>query len=137
MDEEILVSRRKNEAATKLQWVFSQLVLFVAAGLGAFACLHVVPAEKMEQGSVLEANGFVGFALVIDEERKLNARFFAEKSGIIDVAQANHGDLRALAAELLLKFAQLRDVLSTKDSTVMTKKDQHCRAFFPQRAQAR
>jgi hypothetical protein len=137
MDEEILVPRRKNKAAAKLQWVFSQLVLFVAAGLGAFARLHVVPAEKMKQRSVLETNGFVGFALIVNEKWKLNAGFFAEKSGVLDVAQADHGDLRTFAAELLLKFAQLRDVLSAKDSTIMTKKDQHCRAFCPQRAQAR
>ena len=137
MDEEVLVSRRKDKAATKLQWVFAQAMLFVAAGLGALARLHVVSAEKMEQGSVLEANGFVGFAFVVDQERKLDAGFFAEKFGIAGVAQANHGDLCALAAELRLKFAQLRDVFSAEDSTVMTEKDQHCRTFFPQRAQAR
>jgi hypothetical protein len=137
MDKEVFVSRREDKAAAELQWVFAQAMLLVAAGLGAFARLHVVSAEKVEQGSMLKAHGFVGLALVVDQERKLDAGFFAEKFGVLGVAQADHGDLRALAAELLLKFAQLRDVFSAEDSTVMAEKDQHCRALFPQRTQAR
>jgi len=32
-------------------------------------------------------------------------------------------------------FAQLRDVLTAKDSTPVAKKNQYCRLFRPQRAQ--
>lgn len=85
---------------------------------------------------MLQANGLVGFALLVNQERKLDAGFLAEELGIADVAQTNHGDPRAFAAELLLEFAQLRDVFTAEDSTVMAEKDQHSRTALPQRAQA-
>ena len=106
----------------------------MSGGLRAAAGLHVVAPEKMEQGSVLQANGFIGFALLVDQKRELDAVFLAKELGVTGVAQANHGDLCAFAAELLFKFAQLRDVLSAEDSTIMAQKDQHGRAAFPQRA---
>ena len=137
MDKEIFVSWRKNKAAAELQWVFAQFVLFVASGLCAPAGLHVVAPEKMEQGSVLQANSFVGFALFVDQKRELDAVFLPEELGVTGVPQANHGDLCAFAAELLFEFAQLRDMLPAEDSTVMAEKDQHSRAAFPKGAQTR
>jgi hypothetical protein len=137
MDKEVLISGCKHKATAELQRVFSQFVLLVSGSLRASAGLHVVAPEKMEQGSVLQANGLVSFAFLVDQERELDAVFLAEELGVTGVAQANHGDLCAFAAELLLKFAQLRDVFSAEDSTVMAEKDQHGRAAFPQGAQTR
>ena len=45
--------------------------------------------------------------------------------------------MRASFLELSFKFAQLRDVLSAEDSTVVTKEDQYCGAALPQGAEAR
>jgi hypothetical protein len=137
MDKEVFVSRRKHKAAAQLQRVFAQAMLLVASGLGALAGLHVVAPQKVEQGSVLQANGFVGFALLVNQQRELDAGFFAEELGVTGVTQADYGDLRSFAAELLLEFAQLRDVFSTENSAVMAQKNQHRRAAFPQRAQPR
>jgi len=137
MDKEVFVSRRKDKAAAKLQRVFAQFVLFVSSGLCAAAGLHVVAPEKVKQGSMLQANGFVGFALFVDQERELDAVFLPEELGVTGVTQADHGDLCTFATELLLKFAQLRDMLPAEDSTVMAEKDQYCRAAFPQGAQTR
>jgi hypothetical protein len=40
--------------------------------------------------------------------------------------------MRAFFLELGFKFAQLRDVLSAENSTVMPKKDHHGGSAFPQ-----
>lgn len=137
MDEQVFVSGRKHKAAAELKRIFSQAMLFVSCGLGPFAGLQIVFAQKMEQGSVAQPHGFIRLALVIDEKRKLDAGFLAEEPGITGVAQANHSETCAFPLELGFKFAQLRDVLSAEDSTVMTKKDHHGRFRLPQGAKAR
>lgn len=136
MHEQVFISRSKNKAAAKLERIFAQLVLFVSGGLGTLAGLHVVAAQKMEQGSVLQLNGFVGFALFVDQEREVDAGFLAEELGIAHIAQANGGQAHALPAELLFMCAQLRDVLTAEDSAVMAKKDHSSRTVGPQRAEA-
>jgi hypothetical protein len=137
MDEQIFVPWRKHKAATELKRIFSQPMLLVSGGLGPFARLQVVFAQKMKQGSVTQANSFICFAFVIDEKRELDARFLAEELGIAGIAQANDGQMRAFLLELGFKFAQLRDVLSAKNSTVMPKKDHHGWSGFPQGSEPR
>ena len=135
VDEKILVPGRKHKAATKLQRIFAKAMLLVSCGLGPFACLQVVFAQQVEQGSVAQAHGFVGFALVIDQERKLDTGFLAEELGITSIAQSDDSEMSAFLLELGFKFAQLRDVLSAEDSTVVAKKDHHGRPSFPERAE--
>jgi hypothetical protein len=137
VDEEIFVARREHKAAAELQRVFAQFMLFVAGGLSAAAGLHVVASQKVEQGSVAQPHGLVGFALFVDQKQELDAGLFAEEAGVAGVAQAHHGDVRALLPERRFKFAQLRDMLSAKNSTVMAKEDKHRRRVFPERTQAR
>ncbi|HET9164977.1 MAG TPA: hypothetical protein VFP11_03190, partial [Candidatus Angelobacter sp.] len=67
----------------------------------------------------------------------LDAGFLAEELGIARIAQADHGQMRAFFLELGFKFAQLRDVLSAENSTVMTKEDHHGRSALPQGAETR
>jgi|SRR6476646_330810 hypothetical protein len=112
-------------------------MLFVAGSLSAASCLHVVAAQKVEQGSMLQSYGFVGFALIVDKKRKVDLGLLAEKAGVARVAQSDRGQPRALLLELRLKFAQLRDMLTAEDSAVVAQKDQHRRAALPQRSQAR
>jgi hypothetical protein len=45
--------------------------------------------------------------------------------------------MSAFFLELGFEFAQLRDVLSAKDSTIVTKKDHHGRPSLPQGAEPR
>jgi len=122
VDEDVFVAGREDEAAAELQRVFAQAMLFVAGGLSAAAGLHVVPPQKMEQGSVPQFNRFVGFALFVDQEGKLDAGLLAEEFCVVHIAQPDRGQARALPAKLFFKFAQLRDVLAAEDSTVMAKK---------------
>ena len=132
MDEEIFVSRRKHKAAAKLQRIFSQAMLLVSCGLGPFACCQIVFTQQVKESSLTQPNSFIGLAFVIDEKRKLDAGFLAEKLGIARIAQSNRSQTRASLFELGFKFAQLRDMLSAEDSTIVPKEDHHGRSAFPQ-----
>ncbi len=99
VDEEVFVSRSEHKTSAELHGIFAQLVLFVSGGLGAAAGLRVFPAEKMEQGSVLQTHGFVGFTLIVDKKREVDAGFFTKEAGILSVSQADHSDAGALLPE--------------------------------------
>lgn len=132
MDEEVFVSGRKHKAATELHRIFSQAMLLVSGGLSPASGLHVVPTQQVEQGSVAQANSFVGFALVVDQEGELDTSFFAKEFGVARVAQSNGGEMRALLLELFFECAQLRDMLSAEDSTIVAKEHQHGWSALPQ-----
>jgi hypothetical protein len=137
MDEQILIPGRKHKAAAKLQRIFAQPMLLVSCGLCAAASLHIVFAQKVQQGSVAQPHSLIGLAFVIDKERKMDTSLLAEKFGITGVAQADDSQMSAFTFELGFKFAQLRDVLSAEDSTVMAKEDHHGRSTLPQGAKTR
>jgi hypothetical protein len=137
MDEQIFIPGRKHKTAAKLQRIFAQPMLFVSCGLRSFARLQVVFAQQMEKGSVAQPNSFICFTFFIDKERKMDTGFVAEKFGITGVAQADDSQMSAFTFELGFKFAQLRDVLSAEDSTVMAKEDHHGRSTLPQGAKTR
>lgn len=134
MNEEVLVAGCEHKAAAKLKRIFTQLVLLVACCLGAFARPQIISTQQMEKGSVAQLNGFIGFALFINQQRKLDAGFFPEELCVLHVSQADRGQAGAFFVEGLLKFAQLRDVLATEDSAIVAKKDQHDRALLPEGA---
>ena len=131
VDEEVFIPRCKHKAAAKLERIFSQTMLLVSCCLRSFARLQVVFAQKMKQGSVFQSQRFIGLAFVIDEKRELDAGFLAEEFGITGVAQADDSQMSAFTHELGFKFAQLRDVLSAENSTVMPKEDHHGRSTLP------
>jgi hypothetical protein len=136
MDEKVFVPGGKHKAAAKLQRIFSQAMLLVSRGLGPFARLQVVFAQEVEQCSVTQANSLIGFTLFIDEKRELDAGFLAEKFGIAGIAQPDYSKMSAFFLELGFKFAQLRDVLAAKNSTVVPKEDHHSRSRLPQGPEA-
>lgn len=136
MDEEVLVAGREDKAAAKLQWIFAQAVLLVAGSLSAASGLHVVTAKQMQQGSVAKADSLIGHTLLVDKEREQDAGLIAEEPGVADVAQPNGGNMRAFLPEFFFECAQLRDMLATKNSSVVTQEDQDRRSALPQRAQA-
>jgi hypothetical protein len=137
VNKEIFIPRRKHKTAAKLQRIFSQAMLLMSGGLSATAGLHIIAAQQMKQGSVAQANGFIGLALVINQKWKLDAGFLSKEFGITHVAQANGRKTRAFLFELVFKFAQLRDMLTAEDSTIVAKEDQHRRSALPQRTETR
>src|SRR5260221_253362 len=89
----------------------------------------------MEQGGLAQFSGAVGFTLSVNQKRKFDSRFLPEKPGVGHVTQADGCQPRSFVAKSLLMLAQLRDVFSTKNSAVMTEKDQDSRALRPRRGQ--
>jgi len=137
VDEQIFIARRKHKAAAKLQRIFPQAMLLMSCGLGPFPCGQIVFTQKVKEGSLAQSNGLIGLAFFIDEKRELDAGFLAEKFGIAGIAQANRRKTGAFLLELGFKFAQLRDVLSAEDSTVMAEKDYYGRPGLPKRSKTR
>jgi hypothetical protein len=137
MDEKIFIPGRKNKAAAELKRILAQPMLFVSCGFCAAASLHIVFAQQVEKGSVAQPNSFICFTFFIDKERKMDTSLLAEEPGVAGVAQADDSKMSAFTFELGFKFAQLRDVLSAEDSTIMTQKHHHGRSTFPQGAKPR
>jgi len=135
VDKAVHVSGRKHKAAAKLKWIFAQAVLAHANGFGALAGASVVSAQEMKQVGFSEAQGPIGFALVIDEKREGDAGLLAEVAGIARIAQSDGGQASAFLVELLFEFAQLRDMLTAEDSAVMAEKNNDRRRIGPQRTQ--
>lgn len=89
----------------------------------------------MKQVRFLQAKCSIRFPLVIDQQRKLDSGFFAEGTGIVGIAQPNCGKCCSLVFELLLVLAQLRNVLTAEDSTIVAEENHNCRMVSPQRTQ--
>jgi len=106
-------------------------MLFVSRGLRSFARLQIVFAQKVQQGSMAQPHSLICLAFAVDEKRKLDAGFLAEELGISSVAQTDDGQMSAFTFELGFEFAQLRDVLSAEDSTVVPEEDQHGWSTLP------
>ena len=135
MGEAVDVAGAEDKGAAELEGVAAEFVLAVAGGFGAAAALEIVAAEEMEKIGFAEVGEFVGLAVGVDEEGKVNAGFFLEQKGVAGVAEADGGEGGVLFAEGLLVCAQLRDVLAAEDSAVVAEEDEHGGIRFPKRAE--
>jgi hypothetical protein len=112
------------------------LVLVVAGGFGALAAFEIISPEEVEDVGGFKVGNFVGLATLVDEEGEVDAGFLLEDAGVVGVAEADGGEGSALFAEQLLAFAQLRDMLATKESAVVAEEDHDGGIVFPEPAQA-
>ena len=131
MRQAVYISGAENKTAAKLQGIFSQFVLTMSPGLGAFTCERIVLAKKMEQRCFLQAEGSVCLALLVNQERKGDPRFFAKGPSIARVTEADRGESGAFGFDFRFVLAQLRDVLAAEDSTPVAKKHNHGRTIGP------
>ena len=136
MGEAILIPWRKNKAAAKLKRIPSQFVLVMSGGASATAALEIVAAKQVKHIGYAQVCDFVGLAPFIDQQGKIDSRFFAENTRIVAVAKADGCKRSAFVEEGLLVFAQLRDVLSAKNSPIVAEKNDNGGSALPQRSQA-
>jgi hypothetical protein len=134
--EAIEVSGGEDEAAAELEGIPAKFVLLVAGGASALATFEIVAAKQVKQIGGTQASDGIGLALFIHEQRKCDAGFFAEKAGVVAVAEADGGERSAFVQEGLLVFAQLRDMFAAKDSAIVAKKHDDGGLALPQRTEA-
>lgn len=135
MDKAIDITGSKHKAAAELEWIFSQPMLAHTNGFGALAGARVIRAEEMQQVGFFEFDSAIGFTLVIDQQGKGDAGLFAKVASVTDIAQADRDKLCAFLLELLLVFAQLRDVLTAEDSTPVSQENNDRGPLRPQPAE--
>ena len=136
VDIPVHVARSENEAAPKLKRILANLMLPVAGGPGAVAGGFIVAPKHVQKVCAAQAGGVVRQPLLVDQQRKRNARILPEQARIGCVAESDGRQVGAPLSEGLLVCAQLRDVLAAEDSTVVAQEDHHGRLPLPKRAQA-
>ena len=135
VDEQIAIAGSEDEARSELKRILTQAVLAVSGTLGAGARCGVVAAEEMEQVRRFQFSGAISGAIGIDQQRKRDAGLLPKQAGIVHVAQADGGQCRSRLLEFLLVCAQLRDMLTAENSTVVTQKHNDGGIRFPKRTQ--
>jgi hypothetical protein len=108
----------------------------MASRARAVAGSLVVAPQYMQQIRIVQAGGTVRLALLIDQQRKRDAGFLAEQTRVVSVAESDSRQVGAALAKVLFMFAQLRDVLAAKDSTIVAEEDHHGGLPFPKRTEA-
>jgi len=133
--EAIDIPGAEDEAAAKLKRIQPQFVLTMAGGAGAIAALEIIAAKNVKHIGATQLGDSVRLAMFVDEQREADSRFFPENARIVAVAKADGREGGAFVEEEMLVFAQLRDVLTAKNSSIVAKKNDHGRLVLPQRAQ--
>jgi predicted RecA/RadA family phage recombinase len=134
--KKIDVARAKNETSAELKRVFPEFVLMMAGFLRSLARFRIVAAQEMKKIGGLQLRCAIGVTLFVNQEGKSDPGLFAELPGINGVAEANCGESCSFVAEGLFVFAQLRDMLATKDSAVVTQENNDGGPFVPQGAES-
>jgi hypothetical protein len=132
--EPIDISWTEEEAAAELEGIQAEFVLVMSGCAGALAALEIIAPNKVKDVGRAQVGHGIGLPSFVDQERKIDAGFFAENAGVVAIAKADRGERSALGREFLLVLAQLRDMLAAKNSSVVTKEHNDGRVVFPQRA---
>jgi hypothetical protein len=135
VDIAVHIAWPENEAAAKLKRILSYLMLPVSARARTLTGGLVLAPQQMQQVRIAQTGRAIGLALLVDQQRKCNARILTEQACVVCVAQANGRQVGAPLTECLLVFAQLRDVLAAEDSTIVAQKDDYCGLPLPKRSQ--
>ena len=135
MGEPVDIAWGEDERAAELQGIAAEFVLLMAGGTGAFAAGEIVAAQQVKDIGGSQVGGGVGVAVLVDQQREIDVRFFAEDAGVVGVAETDGCERGAFVSKGLLVFAQLRDVLAAKDSAIVAKKDDDGGIALPQRTE--
>jgi hypothetical protein len=135
--EAVDIPRAEHKTSAKLKWILSQFVLMMPRGAGALARFYVVLPKEVQEVGVAKFRRAIGLPLLVDQQRKSDARFLAKQPRVIAIAQSDGRQRGSFAQESLLVFAQLRDMLAAEDSSIVPQENQHGRLARPQRLQIR
>jgi hypothetical protein len=133
--EAIDIPWAKDKAAAQLKGIQPKSVLTMPRGASAITALEIVAAKYVKHIGDAQVGEFVGPALFVDEQGEVDSRFFLENTRVVAVAKADGCEGSTFVEEGLLVFAQLRDVLTAKNSSIVAKKSDDRRLALPQRSQ--
>lgn len=136
MRVDVPVSWTEHETGSELERILAQAMLPVPGCASSRTRCAVVPPKNVQHVCRLQFSGLVSAAFFIYQQWERDSGFFPEQARIGEIAQADSGQLRTCCFEFILVLAQLRDVLTAEDSSVMTKENYHRRALLPQRPEA-
>ena len=131
MNESVAIARPEHKACSKLEGIFPKLVLLVAGRLSSGSRFCVVAPEDVKQISRFQGRGSVGFAFSIHQQGKRDTCLITKQAGIAHITESHRGQSGARIPEVVLVFAQLRDVLAAEDSSIMPEEDNHCGTVLP------
>ena len=132
MREAVDISGSEDKTSPKLKRILPQLVLRMPCRSRALSRFGVVTAKQMQQVGRSESCHSIRLPPLVDQQGKCDSRLLAEHPRIMAVPQADRRQRCSFCTEGRLVFAQLRDVFTAKESTVVPEKNQHRRLFGPQ-----
>lgn len=97
-------------------------MLPVPGGFCALAAAGIIGAKDVKQICDAERGDLVSAAVFVDEQRKIDSGFLLKNARVVAVTQTDGGEGSSFFTEGRLVFAQLRDVLAAKNSSVVAKK---------------
>jgi hypothetical protein len=109
----------------------------MAGVVRSFSSFCIIAAQEMQEIGGLQLRCAIGLTLFVYEERESNSSFLAKLPGVNGVAEANCCENCAFLTKGLFVFAQLRDVLTAKDSAVVTQEHYDRRSYIPQGSEPR
>ncbi len=133
MRKPVHIPRPKHKTPAQLKRIPPNLVLTMPTRAGPFPACEIIPPQHVQQISHSQIRDSVRFSLFIDQQWKIDPCLFLKNPRIISVPQADRRQPCTFVLELLLVLAQLRDVLSAKDSPIVPQKYHHRRLLLPQR----
>jgi hypothetical protein len=117
--ESVDVSGSEDETATELEGIVSEPVLLVSSCAGSFSCLSVSRTEQMEEIGFFQSCRPVGEPVFVDQQRKTDSGLFPEGLRVVAVTKAYGSQFGVFGLEFRFVLAQLRDVLTAEDSSVV------------------
>jgi hypothetical protein len=130
--ESVDVAGSEDKAPSQLKRILPRFVLAMAGCPRARARGGVVAAKQMQQVRGFQSCGPISQPLLVDQQRKGDPRFLAEKPRVLAVPQADGGQPGSLFFEGFLVLAQLRDVFTAENSAVVPQKNEHRWTARPQ-----
>lgn len=125
MDKNVQIAWAEDKACAQLERSFARFVLTVAGSLSLFAGDKIVSPAEMEKAAFLEACDPVGTALFIDQQGKSDPHLIAKKASVVNTPKANGSKGSASFLNLRLVIAQLRDMVTAENSSIVAQEDKH------------
>jgi len=98
-------------------------MLPMPAFLGADASFSIIASQQMKQVRFSQLHRAIRLALFVDQQRERNARFLPELLCVFRTTKPYRGQRAPARPELRFVLAQLRNMLTAEDSTVVAQKD--------------